>query len=147
MLSRMEGLRGFLGIGGMFLFELFCLVFISFLSVEAELTLWDVYRTTKAAVTGFPSACHGRFDTEYEARRFIEEWKDAYADIWRLAIRQGLDEKWRPEDLKVDLEKVLNKVDDGRVKDEDEESICSQFEDLELDRRRRDSGVRSRSLV
>lgn len=106
-----------------------------------------MYRTTEAAITKFPSACYQKFNTEHEAKRFIDEWKDAYADVWRQTIRRGLDEGWKPEDLKVDIGRILDRIDDRRVKDEDEESICSRVEDLELDRRRRDSGVKSRSLV
>ncbi|KAK2741271.1 hypothetical protein FQN55_008368 [Onygenales sp. PD_40] len=48
----------------------------------------------KAAVEGVDSACHQRFDTELEARRFIEEWKDAHADTWRREIRKALDQQW-----------------------------------------------------
>jgi len=106
-----------------------------------------VYRATEEAVTGFRSACHQKFDTGHEAKQFIEEWKDAYADIWRRAIRRALDEGWKPEDLKVDIRKILDRVEDKRVKDEGEESICSQLEDLELDKKGRDSGVKSRSLI
>lgn len=104
-----------------------------------------MYRATEAATKKFPSACYQKFDTEHEAKRFIAEWKDAYADVWRRAIRKGLDEGLKPEDLKVDIGRILNRVNNGGVKDEDEESICSGFEDLGLGRR--DPGVMSRSLV
>lgn len=56
-----------------------------------------------------------------------------------------MDEGLKPEDLKVDIGRILNRVNNGGVKDEDEESICSGFEDLGLGRR--DPGVMSRSLV
>lgn len=66
----------------------------------------------KGAVEGITSACHQRFDTEEEAKKFIEDWKDAYAEIWRRAIRQGLDDGWKPKDMDVDIGKFLTKMDD-----------------------------------
>ncbi|RJE27008.1 hypothetical protein PHISCL_00709 [Aspergillus sclerotialis] len=53
------------------------------------------------------SACHERFSTEQEAKQFIEDWKDAYADTWRRAIRQALDNGWRPKDMELDIEPFL----------------------------------------
>lgn len=47
----------------------------------------------------------------------------------------------------MDIGRILSRVEDRGVKDEDEGSICSGIEDLALDERRRDSGVKSRSLV
>ena len=87
------------------------------------------YSDAEAATEGFSGACHKRFNNELEAKAFIEDWKDGYANTWQRAIRQGLDDGWKPNDLKYDIGKILVKVD---VKVGDEETLCSKLEQLDI---------------
>ncbi|KAJ5873622.1 uncharacterized protein N7473_013181 [Penicillium subrubescens] len=58
----------------------------------------------------YQNACHQRFNTEREARGFIEDWNDAYADAWRWEIRKGLHDGWKAKSLKFDPESALAKM-------------------------------------
>lgn len=78
------------------------------------------------ATSEFTSACHESFSTEHEARQFIEDWREAYADVWRLKIRRGLNEGWKPEDLAVDISNIM--VKEGVLV----ESACKKFEELDI---------------
>lgn len=52
-------------------------------------------------------ACHKGFRTYAQAESFIEDWKESFADVWRRAIREGLDQGLRPCDMKLSLEGIL----------------------------------------
>lgn len=87
------------------------------------------YSLAKEATEGVKDNCHERFNIELEAKGFIDNWKDAYADIWRRAIRQGLDSGWKPKDMQLDIGKILIKADD---KIEDEETVCKKLGLLDI---------------
>lgn len=55
-------------------------------------------------------ACHKRFRTRAQAEAFIEDWKEAFADVWRRAIKKGLDQGLRPRDMKLIVEDVLHEA-------------------------------------
>lgn len=65
------------------------------------------YSETEREVTGFSDACYQRFGTRAEAEGFIEDWKESFADVWRRAIREGLDQGLRPCDMRLGLEGIL----------------------------------------
>ncbi|KAI0570488.1 Cauli-VI domain-containing protein [Pyrenophora tritici-repentis] len=53
------------------------------------------------------SACHKCFRTEAQAKAFIEDWKESYAEVVRQAVRKGLDEGLRPRDMSLNVEGLL----------------------------------------
>jgi len=55
--------------------------------------------------------CHKKFKTRSQAEAFIEDWKDSYAEVWRRAIREGLDRGLRPRDMTVNVESILRQTD------------------------------------
>lgn len=58
------------------------------------------------------NACHKKFRTRDQAEAFIEDWKESFSDVWRRAIREGLDQGLRPYDMKVNINLILHKTDD-----------------------------------
>lgn len=52
-------------------------------------------------------SCYQRFRTRAQAEAFIEDWKEAYAEVWRRAIRDGLDRGLRPCNMKINLTGIL----------------------------------------
>lgn len=62
----------------------------------------------KPEVFKFSGSCHKVFRTRALAEAFIEDWKDTYADVWRKAIREALDIGYRPEDMEIRIERILN---------------------------------------
>ncbi|ODM16944.1 hypothetical protein SI65_07342 [Aspergillus cristatus] len=97
------------------------------------------WEDAKGATSGFTSACHESFRTEHEAKQFIEDWREACADVWRLEIRRGLNDGWKPEDLAVDISKIMAK--EGVLV----ESACKKFEELDI--AGKNGGIKSESLV
>lgn len=77
------------------------------------------YRDANESIKG-TSACHESFSTEQEAEQFIENWKDAYADTWRRAIRQALDDGWRPNDMELDIKSFLVREDCNQENNDNE---------------------------
>jgi hypothetical protein len=73
--------------------------------------LLTICRTAEKSTKGFKSACHQRFDTEWEAREFIKDWNDSFAEIWCWAIKKGLCDGWKPKGLKLDLASILMKTE------------------------------------
>src|SRR6185312_10233700 len=55
-------------------------------------------------ITEVPGACHKRFRTQDQAQAFIEDWKQALADVYREAIKTALDKGFRQSDLKLSVE-------------------------------------------
>ena len=52
-------------------------------------------------------ACHKRFRTEAQAEAFIEDWKESYADVWRVEVKKALDRGLRPRDMKLSVQGLL----------------------------------------
>lgn len=67
-----------------------------------------------------PGACYKRFRTQEQAEAFIEDWKEAYAEIWRRAVKEGLDKGLRPQDMKLNTQEILRGA--SRVLDMEEMS-------------------------
>ncbi|KAF2703981.1 hypothetical protein K504DRAFT_463056 [Pleomassaria siparia CBS 279.74] len=55
------------------------------------------------AVREMPGACHKRFRTEAQALAFIEDWKEAYAEVVRRAVIEQLDRGLRPQNIYLDV--------------------------------------------
>ncbi|KAE8340773.1 hypothetical protein BDV24DRAFT_163992 [Aspergillus arachidicola] len=70
--------------------------------------------------------CHQRFRTQQEAEQFIETWEDAYADVWRREIRQGLDKGWKPKDMEFDTGLFLDRGNNNGTTKEDTEEKNEQ---------------------
>lgn len=87
---------------------------VSLLFIEIKHRRLIEYRRAEKATTG-TTACFRRFETEGEAEEFIREWKDAYADVWRRAIRQGLDNGWKPKDMEFDISLLLVRQNGGNI--------------------------------
>lgn len=62
-------------------------------------------------VKEFSSACYKRFRTRAPAEAFIKDWKESVADVWRRAIREGLDQGLRPCDMKFSVNGILQRTD------------------------------------
>lgn len=54
-----------------------------------------------------PNACHKQFRTEAQAEAFIEDWKEAYAEVVYRAVKEGLGRGMKPRDLELNLEGLL----------------------------------------
>ena len=67
---------------------------------------------TEPEVKEITGACYKRFRTRSQAEAFIEDWEESFADVWRRAIREGLDQGLRPRDMKVRVEGILHETDE-----------------------------------
>ncbi|KAB8199471.1 zinc-binding domain-containing protein [Aspergillus parasiticus] len=83
------------------------------------------WENAKRSIDG-THACHQRFRTQQEAEQFIETWKDAYADVWRREIRQGLDKGWKPKDMEFDAGLLLDRGNNNGTTKEDTEEKNEQ---------------------
>ncbi|KAK6823444.1 hypothetical protein RU639_006144 [Aspergillus parasiticus] len=83
------------------------------------------WENAKRSIDG-THACHQRFRTQQEAEQFIETWKDAYADVWRREIRQGLDKGWKPKDMEFDAGLFLDRGNNNGTTKEDTEEKNEQ---------------------
>ena len=54
-----------------------------------------------------PGACHKWFRTMEQAKAFIEDWKDSFADVWRREVRRALDIGLRPQDMNLSVPGIL----------------------------------------
>lgn len=72
-------------------------------------------------------ACHKRFRERGQAEAFIDDWKESFADIWRRAIKEGLDQGLRPDDMKLSIDGILYRTDE-QTKDAD------LLDDVKLDK-------------
>ncbi len=61
-------------------------------------------------VTGCP-AVHKSFFTIEEARAFIEDWKLSFVEVFGKAMKEALDQGFRPPDMALGVERVLQKVE------------------------------------
>jgi len=68
-----------------------------------------------------PNACHKRFRTEAQAEAFIEDWKEAYAEVVYRAVKKELSRGMKPRNLELNLEELLfEEVKDCNVEQMDE---------------------------
>lgn len=72
----------------------------------------------KEEVNQFSGACHKHFRTRAQAEAFIGDWKDSYAEIWRSAIKEALDQGLRPVDMKFEVEGILRLPENDGIIDE-----------------------------
>jgi hypothetical protein len=72
------------------------------------LTSYSGTTGSELEVKEISGACYKRFRTRAQAEAFIEDWKESFADVWRRAIREGLDQGLRPHDMKVSIEGILH---------------------------------------
>lgn len=56
-----------------------------------------------------PGACHKHFKTRLQAEAFIEDWKQAVAEVYCEKIKNGLDKGHRHWDMSVNVERLLSK--------------------------------------
>ncbi|KAF4766201.1 hypothetical protein N7455_005150 [Penicillium solitum] len=83
--------------------------------------VFTAWKDAEKAING-TTACHECFSTKQEAEEFIESWKDAYADVWRRAIRQGLNEGWMARDMTLNIGSfLLRENDNERLKEDGHE--------------------------
>ncbi|KAJ5751465.1 uncharacterized protein N7511_008430 [Penicillium nucicola] len=88
------------------------------------------WKNAEKAING-TTACQECFSTKQEAEEFIESWKDAYADVWRRAIRQGLNEGWKARDMSLNIELfLLRENDNERLKEDDHEMVKTAQNEL-----------------
>lgn len=45
----------------------------------------------------------------------MEDWKDSFAEVWKMALRKGLDQGLRPHDMNLSLEGVLHDSSEATV--------------------------------
>lgn len=74
-------------------------------------------------------ACYKRFRTEAQAKAFIEDWKESFAEVSRRAIKGKLDQGLRPRDMKLSMDGLL----DNRDEETTGEEITESLERLRLD--------------
>ncbi len=84
---------------------------------------------TEPEVKEVTGACHKRFRTHSQAETFIEDWKDSFADVWRRAIRAGLDQGLGPPDMKLNVELILQ----GAEQTKDEGVVEVKLDKLSLE--------------
>ncbi|KAJ5471819.1 hypothetical protein N7539_008762 [Penicillium diatomitis] len=90
-------------------------------------TSWE---DAKEAING-TTACQECFSTKQEAEEFIENWKDAYADVCRRAIRQGLNEGWKARDMSLNIGSILLRENDNeRLKEDGHEMVKTAQNEL-----------------
>ncbi|KAG9235622.1 hypothetical protein BJ875DRAFT_503914 [Amylocarpus encephaloides] len=70
------------------------------------------HKSTEPEVKEISGACHKRFRTRSQAEAFIEDWKESFADVWRRRIREGLDQRLQPYDMKLGVEGILHGPDE-----------------------------------
>jgi hypothetical protein len=70
-------------------------------------------------------ACCKCFRTKAQAKTFIEDWKDLYADVVRQAVRKGLDEELRPGDMSLNVAGLL--LESVQGESSEEESLAERL--------------------
>jgi hypothetical protein len=71
-------------------------------------------------------ACHKHFKTKEQAEAFIDDWKESYAEVWRRAVKEALDNGLRPRDMKLDTKEILHEVEEDPAIEE----ISQQFDSM-----------------
>lgn len=69
-------------------------------------------------------ACHKRFNTEAQAKAFIEDWKEAFAEVVRREVKEGLDRGLRPRNMNLSIEGLLHRRGSGHGT----ECLAEQFD-------------------
>lgn len=64
---------------------------------------------SKRQVEKIPGACHKHFRTRTQAEAFIEDWKQSVAELYHRAIRDALDQGFRPLDMGLSIKSLLSK--------------------------------------
>ncbi|KAJ5152467.1 hypothetical protein N7492_009747 [Penicillium capsulatum] len=86
------------------------------------------WKDAEKAING-TTACQKVFSTKQEAEDFIESWKDAYADVWRRAIRQGLNDGWKVRDMSLNIGSFLLRENDNEGSKEDGHEMVKTAQD------------------
>lgn len=95
---------------------------VSFLSYAKSIS--NQNRSAEKAIKG-TKACHEAFSSQEEAEDFIASWKDAFADVSRLAIRQALENRWKPRNMKFNVESFLIRDNENMMGKNDKEiKLC-----------------------
>jgi hypothetical protein len=58
------------------------------------------------------------------AEAFIEDWKESFADVWRIEVKKALDSGLRPRDMKLSVQGVLYEGSEDSIT----ENITKEFE-------------------
>jgi len=99
-------------------------------SIWEDLTrILNVYSGPKGALKNvheFPGACHKHFRTKEQAEAFIEDWKETFLEVLHRALKNALDEGLRPQDLKLDTQRILC----GAYQDPAIEDISQRFDSV-----------------
>jgi hypothetical protein len=74
-----------------------------------------------------PGACHKHFKTKHQAEAFIEDWKEACADVVRRAVKQALDQGNRPRDMKLDITSLWRDGEDKSMLQSITEQLGSEL--------------------
>ncbi|CAI6226428.1 unnamed protein product [Periconia digitata] len=74
-----------------------------------------------------PYACHKHFRTEAQAEAFIEDWKEAYAEVIYRAVKEGFSKGMKPRDLKLNLVESLFEEPSDHDIEEIGETFSSQL--------------------
>lgn len=75
-------------------------------------------KETREQVHEISGACHKRFKTKVQAEAFIEDWKEAFAEVWRLEIKRALDRGHKPRNMRISIDGILGeRRDDDDVED------------------------------
>lgn len=82
---------------------------------------------TEEEVDKFSGACHKRFRTEEQAKAFIEDWKESFAEVCRREIKKELDKGLRPKDMKLSVASILQETGKGSDEATEETDISTEF--------------------
>lgn len=69
-----------------------------------------------------------KLSTKEEAEDFIASWKQAFADVSRRAFIQGLENGWKPRDMKFNVGSLLMMRDDGINTEQNEDTKAPGIE-------------------
>jgi len=89
-------------------------------------------------------ACHKCFRTEAQAEAFIEDWKESFADVWRIEVKKALDSGLRPGGTKLSVQGVLYEGSEDTIT----ENIAKKFETkFGLDEDKGSSNLETKSTI
>lgn len=70
-------------------------------AVPGKLTRFSGENGAEKEVSEEKGSCHKRFRTMAQAKAFIVDWKESYAEIWCEEIKQALDRGFRPRGIQA----------------------------------------------
>lgn len=76
----------------------------------------------------FRGVCHKWFRTKAQAEAFIEDWKETYAEVWRMEVKKGLDQGLRPRDMKLRIEGILYEGGEDRIAEDITKHFATKLE-------------------